>query len=197
MIESNNPSESNEKSEYYENKIQRLSNELEIQNQKRNEEMEELFKEMESENIALKKDLMQIKQDLEEEKDKTNNIKNSIYNFNYFQTDIINNLNEKQKITPLNKKISSTNTNTIKYIDENYYNSPSLYCDNLKLIKEENAKKLEELNLENDSTLKNFDKNWNIFEKNVKNLLDMNKSKNNSFFDENKYNIQYNDIMKK
>ena len=196
MTETNNASESNEKSEYYENKIQRLTNELEIQNQKRNEEMEELFEEMESENNALKKDLMQTKEDLEEEKDKNNCIKNSIYNFNYFQTDIINNLNERPKNLLSKKKISSTNTNTIKNnIDENYYNSPSLYCDNLKLIKEENAKKLAELTLENDSTLKNFEKNWNIFEKKIKNLIDINKNKNANFFDENKYNIQYNDII--
>ena len=40
MTEINNVSESNEKSEFYENKIQRLTNELEIQNQKRNQEME-------------------------------------------------------------------------------------------------------------------------------------------------------------
>ena len=46
MLESNNLSESNEKSEYYENKIQRLTNDLELQNQKRNQEMEELFEEM-------------------------------------------------------------------------------------------------------------------------------------------------------
>ena len=102
MLESNNQSESNEKSEYYENKIQRLTNDLELQNQKRNQEMEELFEEMELENTTLKKELLETKEELEEEKEKHNNIKNSIYNFNYYQTNINNFLSEKQnKITTI------------------------------------------------------------------------------------------------
>lgn len=55
MLESSITSESNGKSEYYENKIQRLTNEMEAQNQKKNQEMVELFEEIEQENNSLKK----------------------------------------------------------------------------------------------------------------------------------------------
>ena len=186
MTEVNNASESNEKSEFYENKIQRLTNELEIQNQKRNQEMEELFEEMELENKNLKKDLMQTKEELEEEKDKNNNIKNSIYNFNYYQTNISNFTNEKSK--PNNIEIITRNNK----FDENYYNPASLFCDNIKLIKEQNAKKLSELNIENEKQIKNFEKNKNNLEKNIKSMI--NSIKNNNLYDNN-INIQYNDII--
>ena len=184
MTEINNVSESNEKSEFYENKIQRLTNELEIQNQKRNQEMEELFEEMELENNNLKKDLMQTKEELEEEKDKNNNIKNSIYNFNYYQTNVNNFSNEK----PNNIELITKNNN-----DENFYNPSSLFCDNIKLIKEQHAKKLSELNKENEKKFKNFEKDKNILEKNIKSMI--NSIKNNNLYDDNLYNNQYNDII--
>ena len=184
MLESNNLSESNEKSEYYENKIQRLTNDLELQNQKRNQEMEELFEEMELENTTLKKELLETKEELEEEKEKHNNIKNSIYNFNYYQTNVNKSLNDKNNMDIINKNYN---------IDD--YNS-ALFCDNIKLIKEKNAKKLSDLLLENENKFKNFEKNWNSFEKNIFSSLNAIKQNKNNLYDENLFNNQYNEIIK-
>ena len=184
MLESNNLSESNEKSEYYENKIQRLTNDLELQNQKRNQEMEELFEEMELENTTLKKELLETKEELEEEKEKNNNIKNSIYNFNYYQANVNKSLNDKNNMDIINKNYN---------IDD--YNS-ALFCDNIKLIKEKNAKKLSDLLLENENKLKNFEKNWNSLEKNIFSSLNAIKQNKNNLYDENLFNNQYNEIIK-
>jgi len=184
MLESNNLSESNEKSEYYENKIQRLTNDLELQNQKRNQEMEELFEEMELENTTLKKELLETKEELEEEKEKHNNIKNSIYNFNYYQTNVNKSLNDKNNMDIINKNYN---------IDD--YNS-ALFCDNIKLIKEKNAKKLSDLLLENENKFKNFEKNWNSFEKNIFSSLNAIKQNKNNLYNENLFNNQYNEIIK-
>ena len=175
MIETNNVTESNDKSEYYENKIQRLTNDLEIQNQKRNQEMEELFEEIETENNTLKKELIETKEELEEEKEKNNGIKNSIYNYNYYLENANNSLNKKNFINKTN--------------NENNYNS-AIFTDNLKLIKEEYSKKLSELAFENDNRLKNFGKNWNSFEKHINSMINLiKKNKNNIFDEENIYNI--------
>ena len=177
MLESNNLTESNEKSEYYENKIQRLTNELENQNQKRNQEIEELFDEMDLENNTLRSELLETKEELEREKEKNNEIKNSIYNFNYYQTNVNKSINEKNNTDIINKNCNNEN-----------YNS-SLYCDNIKFIKDKNSKKITELSLENENNLKNFDKNWNSFEKNIFSLLDTFKqNKNSNYYDENLYN---------
>ena len=187
MTESNNISESNEKSDYYENKIQRLTNELEIQNQKRNQEMEELFEEIETENTSLKKELIQTKEELEQEKDKTNNIKNSIYNFNYYQNNINNFLKEKQPNIIENKNNEENN------IDYNYNYNSSLFCDNIKLIKEEKSKKLLELTKENENKIKTFEKNWKNFEKKIQELYVL--SKNNNIYDKSAFNNKYNEIL--
>ena len=183
MIESNNLTESNEKSEYYENKMQRLTNDLEIQNQKRNQEMEELFEEIETENNTLKKELIETKEELEEEKEKNNGLKNSVYNFNYY----IENSNNI-----INKKINKNNNN------EKNYNS-EIFSNNIKLIKEENAKKISELSYENEDRLKNFTKNWNYFENNINSIINLiKKNRNENFYEENIYNNnQLDDIIKK
>ena len=182
MLESSITSESNGKSEYYENKIQRLTNEMEAQNQKKNQEMVELFEEIEQENNSLKKELIETKEELDEEKDKINNIKNSIYNFNYYQANVNNSLFEKT-------------TNTTHKINDNNYNS-SLYCDNIRSIKEEGNKKLAEISLQFDNSIKNFEINWDSFEKNIKNLLDTIKQmKRNNYLDENAYNNLYNNVI--
>ena len=184
MAETNNISESNEKSELYENKIQRLTNDFEIQNQKRNQEMEELFEEIELENTSLKKELIQTKEELEEEKNKNNDIKNSIYNFNYYQTNINNFLSEKQ-----NKITTNKNNNEIN-INDNY--NSSIFCDNIKIIKEEKTNKLLELSKENENKIKNFEKNWKIFVTNINSLFGL--FKNNNNYDENAFNNKCNDI---
>ena len=185
MAETNNLSESNEKSELYENKIQRLTNDFEIQNQKRNQEMEELFEEIELENTSLKKELIQTKEELEEEKNKNNYIKNSIYNFNYYQANINNFLSEKQNKITTNKNNSEINNN-------DNYNS-SIFCDNIKIIKEEKANKILELSKESENKIKNFEKNWKIFITNIKFLFDL--LKNNNNYDQNTFNNKCNDIM--
>ncbi len=182
MLESSITSESNGKSEYYENKIQRLTNEMEAQNQKKNQEMVELFEEIEQENNSLKKELIETKEELDEEKDKINNIKNSIYNFNYYQANVNNSLFEKT-------------TNTTHKINDNNYNS-SLYCDNIRTIKEEGNKKLAEISSQFDNSIKNFETKWDSFEKNIKSLLDTIKQmKRNNYLDENAYNNLYNNVI--
>lgn len=182
MIESDNVTES-KKSDFYENKIQRLTNELEIQNEKRNQELEVLFEEIDTENTSLKKELLETKEELEEEKDKNNNIKNSIYNFNYYQMNLDDPLNEKNII--INKNNNEKNINN--------FNS-SLFCDNIKIIKEENAKKILDLVDEKENKLKIFENGWDSLEKNIKNLIDnikQNKKENNN----KSYKAQYDEIV--
>ena len=181
MIEDSITSESNRKSEFYENKFQRLTNELEIQNEKKNQELIELFEEIAQENNSLKKELLITKEELNEEKDKNNNIKNSLYNFNYYN--INNSLFEKTNNTT--NKINENNNN---------YNS-SLYCDNIKTIKEEGNKKLSELSNQYDNRIKTFESNWNSLEKNFKNLVEIIKNKNNNYYDQKLFNEQYNNLL--
>ena len=185
MKESDNLSET-KRSDFYENKIQRLTNELEIQNQKRNQEMEELFEDIDTENTSLKKELLETKEELKEEKDKNNSIKNSIYNFNYYQLNLDDPINDKNII--INKNNIDNNNNN--------YNS-SLFCDNIKQIKEENAAKISELDIENEAKIKNFEKNWNSLETNIKNLLDIIKQKQNNDLSDKSNSDRYNNINNK
>ncbi len=189
MKESDDVSES-KRSDFYENKIQRLTNELEIQNQKRNQEIEELFEDIDTENTSLKKELFEVKEELKEEKDKNNSIKNSMYNFNYYQLNLDDPINDRNII--INKNKSSTDKN-----NNDNYNS-SLFCDNIKKIKEDNASKIADLTKEKDGILKKFEQSWISLETKFKNFLDTIKQRQNIDFNNNNNNIinnQYNELM--
>ena len=63
-----------------ETKLENLKKDYEYQIQQKNQELEILFEEINNENQELKKELLQTKFDLEEEKEKIKNIKNTCMN---------------------------------------------------------------------------------------------------------------------
>ena len=75
--------------------IDNLKKEFEFQNQQKNQELEILFDEINTENQELKKELIQIKFELEEEKQKSSNMKNTFLNLN--SNNLSSLLNEDQK----------------------------------------------------------------------------------------------------
>ena len=113
--------------------ISNLKKEFEFQNQQKNQELEVLFDEINTENQELKKELLQTQFELEQEKQKNSNIKNTFLNINSSTISTI--LNEDQKNSEKN----------FLYLN-----------DHIKLIKENSEKKNSELNLNRDCKLKNF-----------------------------------------
>ena len=95
MVESELESDSTRKNEYYQQKIERLTNDYENQNRQKNQELDEIFEELSLENDNLKKELLLTKEELEAEIEKNIDIKNSIYNFNYFTKQTSKDLDEK------------------------------------------------------------------------------------------------------
>ena len=83
MVEIEIESDSTRKNEYYQKKIERITYDYENQNKQKNQELEEIFDEINSENINLKKDLLLAREELEREIEKNIDIKNTLYNFNY------------------------------------------------------------------------------------------------------------------
>ena len=150
--------------------IENLQKEFEFQNQQKNKELEVLFEEINSENQELKKELIQTKLQLEEEKQKTKNIKNTFLNIN------------SSNITPSSQE-------EIK--DSGIFGPESKYIylnDHIKIIKENNEKKIKELNNSHNYKKKNFSEERKNYEQNllkilkekqgnrdlVKNILDLN-----------------------
>ena len=128
--------------------ISNLKKEFEFQNQQKNQELEVLFDEINTENQELKKELLQTQFELEQEKQKNSNIKNTFLNINSSTISTI--LNDDQKNSEKN----------FLYLN-----------DHIKLIKENSEKKNSELNLNRDCKLKNFLEEKKNFENNLQKIL--------------------------
>ena len=137
-------------SNIYENQIEKLKNEYAFQTQKKNQELEEIFEEMDEENKELKKGLIQSQFELEGEKDKINNIKNTLYN-----------INSNNQYVPDSKNGETRNTE-YNYIFLN---------NNIKIIKENNDKKIAEITKDYNKNLKNFEQNTKNTDLNIKEIL--------------------------
>ena len=172
MVESELESDSTRKNEYYQQKIERLTNDYENQNRQKNQELDEIFEELSLENDNLKKELLLTKEELEAEIEKNIDIKNSIYNFNYFT---------KQTSKDLDEKLGKN-----KSIKEYYTNSA--FTDYIKTIKEEANKELSGLNSEQENNIKNFELMKASLENKIKNL-------HNLLKDDEKMNIYFNEIL--
>ena len=129
-----------------ENKIENLKKGFEYQSQKKNQQLEDLFEEIDEENKELKREIIQTKFGLEEEKDKNQNLKNTFYNLNH-------NYNNN----------SNRNTSDIKNTDTFGSEYNYIYLNNnIKNIKENNEKKLSKIK-------KNYLKEKKKFEESKKN----------------------------
>ena len=157
MINNNQEEESNSKSSnIYENKLENLKNEYELQAQKKNQELEELFEEMDEENKDLKKEIIQSQFELEEEKEKLKNIRNTLYNINNN-----NNIKNKNQEIP---EIKNTETNETEY-NYKYLNN------NIKIIKENNEKKISEITKNYNRNMTNFEQSKKMTDLNIKEIL--------------------------
>ena len=135
--------------------IDNLKKEFEFQNQQKNKEIEILFNEINNENQELKKELLETKLELEDERQKSLNIKNTFLN--------INSNNLSNYLQP-----------EIKIPEKNY-----IYLnDHIKIIKENSEKKITELNNNKNSKQKNFEEEKNNSEKNIKKILALKKDTN-------------------
>ena len=124
-----------------------------FQTQKKNKEFEELFEQMDEENKELKKEIVHTKFELEEEKEKSKNIKNTFYNIN-------NNINNNQHMEEV--KNSEQNNTEYNYIFLN---------NNIKMIKENNEKKILELTNNYNKEIKNFEESQKNIDLNIKEIL--------------------------
>ena len=159
MVESEIESDSTRKNDYYQQKIERMTEDYENQNKQKNQEFEELYEEINSENNNLKKDLMIAREELEKEMEKNIDIKSTLYNFNYISK--INFINE------LDEKIHKNRN--IKNKKRDYTNSQ--YSENnIKIIQEETKEKILALNKEQENVLKNFEIMKTSLENNIKNI---------------------------
>ena len=154
--EENNEEENQKEEEEYftktsnniEYQIDNLKKEFEFQSQQKNQEIEILFNEINNENQELKKELIQAKLELEEERQKSLNIKNTFLNLN-------------------SKSLSNYSQEEIKFPEKNY-----IYLnDHIKIIKENSEKKLSELNNNKENKEKNFLEEKNNFEKDLKKIV--------------------------
>ena len=173
MVESEIESDSTKKNEYYQKKIERITDDYENQNRQKNQELDEIFEEITLENDNLRKELLLTKEELEGEIEKNIDIKNSIYNFNYFT---------KKTSKELDEKLGKD-----KNIKEDYTNS--IFCDYLKTIKEESNKKLSELNIAQENNLKSFELMRKSLENKINNIYNMLK-------EDERMNIYLKDIIK-
>lgn len=185
-------SESTGKNELYQKKIEKLAEEYENQNRQKNQELDDIFEEMNLENNNLKKELILVREELEEEIEKNIDIKNSIYNFNYFTKKINNDLDKK---LTKNKSTKEDPTN-------------SVFCDYIKAIKDESNEKLSILNKEQENNIKSFENIKISLEDKLKNIHNLVKDQENAnnyfntFFKElsnfyNKYNSLLSDNYSK
>ena len=135
------------------NKIENLKNEFAYQNQRKDEELEELFEQMDIENKELKKEIFQTKFELEDEKEKSKNMKNTIYNINDNCKKI-----EEIKDQEINKK-------EYNYIFLN---------NNIKIIKENSKKKIIEIDKNYNIEIKNYEESKKYSEMILKEILKKN-----------------------
>ena len=173
MVESEIESDSTKKNEFYQKKIERITDDYENQTRRKNQELDEIFEEITLENDNLRKELLLTKEELEGEIEKNIDIKNSIYNFNYFT---------KKTSKELDEKLGKD-----KNIKEDYTNS--IFCDYLKTIKEESNKKLSELNIEQENNIKNFAIMKTSLENKINNIYNILK-------EDERMNIHLKDIIK-
>ena len=155
MVESEIESDSTKKNEFYQKKIERITDDYENQTRRKNQELDEIFEEITLENDNLRKELLLTKEELEGEIEKNIDIKNSIYNFNYFT---------KKTSKELDEKLGKD-----KNIKEDYTNS--IFCDYLNIYNKPNYVDILVSNLTN-----NFKEQVEIYKKRKENYL---KEKNN------------------
>ena len=123
-----------------ETKLENLKKDYEYQIQQKNQELEILFEEINNENQELKKELLQTKFDLEEEKEKIKNIKNTCMNIS---------TNNNIKLLQNNQETKNSDA----------FGTELIYTflnDNIKIIKENSEKKILELNEKHEYDLKIF-----------------------------------------
>ena len=136
--------------------IENIKKEFDYQNERKNQELEALFEEINSENQDLKKELLQTKIELDEEKQKLKNIKNTLINIMPGNSNLI--LSQEDL----------TNSDIFN-LDKNY-----LYLnDHIRTIKENKEKKISELTEKHDFKLKNFFDEKKNFEIGVVKILEI------------------------
>ena len=136
--------------------IENIKKEFDYQNERKNQELEALFEEINSENQDLKKELLQTKIELDEEKQKLKNIKNTLINIMPGNSNLI--LSQEDL----------TNSDIFN-LDKNY-----LYLnDHIRTIKENKEKKISELTEKHDFKLKNFIDEKKNFEIGVVKILEI------------------------
>jgi len=136
--------------------IENIKKEFDYQNERKNQELEALFEEINSENQDLKKELLQTKIELDEEKQKLKNIKNTFINIMPGNSNLI--LSQEDL----------TNSDIFN-LDKNY-----LYLnDHIRTIKENKEKKISELAEKHDFKLKNFFDEKKNFEIGVVKILEI------------------------
>ena len=136
--------------------IENIKKEFDYQNERKNQELEALFEEINSENQDLKKELLQTKIELDEEKQKLKNIKNTFINIMPGNSNLI--LSQEDL----------TNSDIFN-LDKNY-----LYLnDHIRTIKENKEKKISELTERHDFKLKNFFDEKKNFEIGVVKILEI------------------------
>ena len=111
---------------------------------------------MDEENKDLKKEIIQSQFELEEEKEKLKNIRNTLYNINNN-----NNIKNKNQEIP---EIKNTETNETEY-NYKYLNN------NIKIIKENNEKKISEITKNYNRNLTNFEQSKKMTDLNIKEIL--------------------------
>ena len=140
----------------FEIQIENIKKEFDYQNERKNQELEALFEEINSENQDLKKELLQTKIELDEEKQKLKNIKNTFINIMPGNSNLI--LSQE----------GLTNSDIFN-LDKNY-----LYLnDHIRTIKENKEKKISELTEKHDFKLKNFFDEKKNFEIGVVKILEI------------------------
>ena len=136
--------------------IENIKKEFDYQNERKNQELEALFEEINSENQDLKKELLQTKIELDEEKQKLKNIKNTFINIMPGNSNLI--LSQEDL----------TNSDIFN-LDKNY-----LYLnEHIRTIKENKEKKISELTEKHDFKLKNFIDEKKNFEIGVVKILEI------------------------
>jgi len=136
--------------------IENIKKEFDYQNERKNQELEALFEEINSENQDLKKELLQTKIELDEEKQKLKNIKNTFINIMPGNSNLILSQEDLKNSDIFN-------------LDKNY-----LYLnDHIRTIKENKEKKISELTEKHDFKLKNFFDEKKNFEIGVVKILEI------------------------
>ena len=146
-----NQSNENHTEEYYIKKLEEQQKAFDILGKKKDKEIEEFFSQIEQENQELKKEIIQCKIELEEEKAKTQNMKETYFNINSF--------------------------------DESNPELDRIVYENIKYIKEENEKKLNEITELYKIQLENANKDAQSIRKAIKFTIDNYDSRNSSTAD--------------